>query len=130
MLALPVAEAVDEAAEDAAFAGEGGAGRGRDGALAGDGPVVVGAGDGVDDLGLVEVLRAFDLGHVSDEVAVLHHLGFEAGRAVGIPLGLTPAGQRHAHAELLGAAASTLICSAARSASTTRRALNSSMPGR
>src|SRR5262249_36768926 len=46
---LPVAEAIEEAAEHAAFAGEGGAGRGRGRALCGDGLVVVGAGDGVDD---------------------------------------------------------------------------------
>jgi hypothetical protein len=48
---LPVAEAVEETAEDATFAGKGGAGRGRGRALPGDGLVVVGAGDGVDDLG-------------------------------------------------------------------------------
>ncbi len=102
---LPIAEAVEEAAEDAAFAGKGGAGWGRNGALAGDGLVVVGAGDGVDDPGLVEVLGAFDLGHVADEHAVAHDLGFEAGRAVGVPLGFAAAGQRHADTELADAAA-------------------------
>src|SRR5258708_18750586 len=40
---LPVAEAVEETAEDAAFAGKGRARCGRVGALAGDGLVVVGA---------------------------------------------------------------------------------------
>ena len=59
---LPVTETVKEAAEDAAFAGQGGAGYGRGGALAGDGLVVIGAGDGVDDLGLLEFLGAIDLG--------------------------------------------------------------------
>jgi len=90
---LPVAEAVQEAAEDAAFAGQGGGGLGRCGALAGDGLVVIGAGDGVNDLGLVESLGTFDLGHVADEHAVLHDLGFEAGRAVGVPLGFAASGQ-------------------------------------
>src|SRR5689334_8835385 len=52
---LPVTEAVEETAEDSAFARERGLGRGSDGALTGDGLVVVGPGDGVDDLGLVEV---------------------------------------------------------------------------
>src|SRR6266567_5653399 len=102
---LPVAEAVEETAEDAALAGKGGARWGRNGALAGDGLVVVGAGDGVDDPGLVEVLGAFDLGHVADEHAVAHDLGFEAGRAVGVPLGFAAAGQRHTDTELADAAA-------------------------
>ena len=90
---VPVAEAVKETAEHAAFAGKGGAGRRRDGALTGNGLVVIGAGDGVNDLGLVEILRAIDLGHVADEHAVAHDLGFEAGRAVGVPLGFAAAGQ-------------------------------------
>ena len=72
--------------------------------LAGHGLVVVGAGDGVNDLGLVEVLGAFDLGHVADQHAVAHDLGFQAGRAVSVPLGFAAAGQRHADAELAGAA--------------------------
>jgi amino acid transporter len=101
---LPVPEAVEETAEDAALAGKGGAGRWRDGALAGDGLVVVGAGDRVDDLGLIEVLGAFDLGHVADEHAVAHDLGLEPGRAVGVPLGFAAARQRHADAELADAA--------------------------
>lgn len=100
---LPVAESVEETAEDATFAGEGGAGWGRDGALASDGLVIVGASDGVNDLGLVEYLGAFDLGHIADEHAVTHDLGFESGRTVGIPLGFTAARQRHTHAELAGA---------------------------
>ena len=102
---LAVAEAVKETAEDAAFAGKGGAGRRRDGALTGNGLVVVGAGDGVNDLGLVEILRAIDLGHVADEHAVAHDLRFEAGRAVGVPLGFAAAGQRHPDAEPPDAAA-------------------------
>ena len=75
------------------------------GALAGNGLVVVGAGDSVNDLGLVEVLGAFDLRHVADEHAVAHDLGFEAGRTVGVPLGFAAAGQRHPDAELAHAAA-------------------------
>ena len=51
---LLVAEAVEETPEDAAFTGKGGSGCRRDGALAGDRLVVVGAGDGVDDLGLLK----------------------------------------------------------------------------
>jgi ketosteroid isomerase-like protein len=101
---LAVAEAVEETAEYAAFAGEGRAGRGRDRVLASDGLVIIGAGDGVDDLGLVEVLGVFDLRHVADEHAVAHDLGFEAGRAVGVPLRFAAAGQRHPDAELVGAA--------------------------
>ena len=100
---LPIAESVEETTEDATFAGKGGAGWGRDGALASDGLVVVGASDGVNDLGLLECLGTFDLGHVADEHAVTHDLGFESGRTVGIPLGFAAARQRHTHAELAGA---------------------------
>ena len=102
---LPVAEAVEETAEDAAFAGKGRDRCGRVGALAGDGLVVVGSGDGVNDAGLIKVLRAFDPGHVADKHAVADDLGFKAGRAVGVPLGFAAAGQRHADAELADAAA-------------------------
>ncbi len=102
---LLVAEAIEETAEDAAFAGKGWAVRGRDGALAGNGLVVVGAGDSVNDLGLVEVLGAFDLRHIADEHAVAHDLGVEAGGTVGVPLGFATAGQRHPDAELAHAAA-------------------------
>src|SRR5215475_4827144 len=90
---LPVAEAVEETAEDAAFAGEGRAGRRRGRVLPGDGLVVVGAGDGVDDLGFAEVLGALDLGHVADKHAIAHDLGLQAGCAVGIPLSFAAAGQ-------------------------------------
>ena len=102
---LPVAEAVEETAEDAAFAGKGRARCGRVGALAGDGPVVVGADDGVNDAGLIKVLRAFDPEHVADKQAVADDLGFKAGRAIGVLLGFAAAGQRHADAELADAAA-------------------------
>ena len=105
MARLPVAEAVEEAAEDAAFAGEGGARRGRMGALSGDRLVVVGPDDGVNDAGLIEVLRAFDSGYVTDQHSVTHDLGFKAHRAIGVPLGFATAGQRHADAELANAAA-------------------------
>jgi hypothetical protein len=110
---LPVAEAVEETAEDAAFAGKRGTRLGRDGSLAGDGLVVVGAGNSVDDLGLVEVRRAFELGHEADKHTVAHDLGFEAGRAVGVPLRLAAAGQRHTDAELVDAAAEQVRVDAA-----------------
>jgi len=102
---LPVAEAVEETAEDAAFAGKGRARCGRVGALAGDGLLVVGADDGFNDAGLIKVLRAFDPGHVADKQAVADDLGFKAGRAIGVLLGFAAAGQRHADAELADAAA-------------------------
>ena len=110
---LPVAEAVEETAEDAAFSGKGGTRLGRDGSLAGDGLVVVGASDRVNDLGLVEILGAFDPGHVADEHSVVHDLGLQAGRAVGIPLGLAAPGQRHAHAELADTAEQVSVDAAA-----------------
>jgi hypothetical protein len=110
---LPVAEAVEEAAEDAAVAGQGGAGRGRGRALLGDGLVVVGAGDGVDDLGFGEARRAFDLGHVADEHAVAHDLGLQAGGTVGVPLGFAATGQGHADAELAQAPAQQVSVDAA-----------------
>src|SRR5260370_14403764 len=102
---LPVAEAVEETTEDAAVAGKGGRGRGCDGAPAGDGLVIVGADDSVNDAGLVKVLGAGDPGHVADQHAVAHDLGLKAGRAIGVPLGFATAGQRHPHAELADAAA-------------------------
>ena len=83
------------------------------GALAGDGLVVVGADDGVNDAGLVKVLRAFDPGHIADKHAVSYDLGFEAGCAVGVPLGFAAAGQRHADAELADAAAEQVSVDAA-----------------
>jgi hypothetical protein len=101
---LAVAEAVEETAEEATFAGKGGAGRRRDDALAGYGLVIFGAGDGVDNLGLIEGLGAFDLGHVADENAVAHDLGLEGRRTVGVPFGFAAAWQRHTHAELAGGA--------------------------
>ncbi len=99
---LAVAETVEEAAEDAALAGEGGRGRGSDGALPGDRLVVVGPGDGVDHLSLVEVLGALDQRYEPDKHPIDHDLGLKPRRPVGVPLGLAPAGQRHAHAELHG----------------------------
>ena len=97
---LPVAEAVDETAEEAAFAHEGGLRRGSGGALPGDGLVIVGTRDSVDYLGLVEVLRTLDQRHVPDEDAIQHDLGLKARGPVGIPLGLAPARQRHPHTKL------------------------------
>ena len=101
---LSVAEAVEEPAEDAAFPGEGGAGWRCRGPLAGDRLVIVGPGDSVNDLGLVEALGAVDLRHVADQYAVAHDLGFQARGTVGVPLGFAAAGQRHPDAELAGAA--------------------------
>ena len=101
---LTVAETVEEAAEDTAVTGEGRAGRRRDLPQAGNRLIIVGAGDGIDDLGFIEVLRALDLGHVADEHAVPHDLGLKARGAVGAPLGLASAGQRHTHPELTGPA--------------------------
>ena len=54
--------------------------------------------------GLVEVLGPLDLGHVADQHPVPHDLRLQAGRAVGVPLGLAAAGQGYAHAELAHAA--------------------------
>src|ERR1700751_1441292 len=102
---LPVAEAVEETAEDAAFTGQGGTRLRGDGSLPGDGLVVIGTGNGVDDLRLVEVLGAFDLRHASDQHAVEHDLRLEARRAVGVPLGVAAAGQRDAETELVDTAA-------------------------
>src|SRR5579859_3763217 len=65
-----VAEAVQEAAEDAALAGQGLAGSGRLGAFVAFGLVVVGAGDRVHDLRLAERLRTRDLRDEADQVAV------------------------------------------------------------
>ena len=62
--------------------------------------VVVGADDGVNDPGLVKVLRAFDPGDVADQHAIVHDQGFKAGRAVAVPLGFAPAGQRQPDTEL------------------------------
>ncbi len=75
------------------------------GELAGDWLVVIGADDGVNDAGLIKILRAFDPGHIADKHAVSHDLGFKAGRAVGVPFGFAAAGQRHADAELADARA-------------------------
>jgi hypothetical protein len=100
MTRLPVAEAAEKSAKDAAFVHEGWLRRGSDGALTGDGLAVVGTGDGVHDLGLIEVLRPLDKRHVSDENAIAHHLGLKTCRPVGIPLRLAPARQGHTHAEL------------------------------
>jgi hypothetical protein len=97
---LPVAEAVEETAEETAFARERGPRRGSDRAQPGDGLVVLGPRDGINDLGLVKVLRALDLRHEPDEHAILHDLRLEAGRPVGVPLGLAPARQRYTHAVL------------------------------
>ena len=92
-----VAEAVDEAAEDAALVGQRRAVRRSLGALMPDGLVVVGPGDGVHDLGLVEVLRPGDLRHEAHQVAVQQDLGFQSGRALGPPDGLTPLPGGHLH---------------------------------
>src|SRR5580704_12562084 len=70
-----VAEAVGEAAEDATLVGQRRAVRRGLGALLPDGLVVLGPGDGVHDLSLVEVLRPGDLRHEAHQVAVQQDLG-------------------------------------------------------
>src|ERR1051326_8659242 len=82
-LGLLLAEAAEEAAEQAALAAQGGRRRRCPRALGGDRLVVVGPGDGVDGLRLVEVLGARDEGHEPDQVPVLHDLSLEPGGAVG-----------------------------------------------
>jgi hypothetical protein len=78
-----------------------------------DRTLVVGADDGVNDAGLVKVLRAFDPGHVADQHAIAHDQGFEAGRSVRVPLGLAPAGQRQPDTELAVAATEQVSVDAA-----------------
>src|ERR1700730_4656934 len=97
---LPVAEAVEETQEKPSCAHERGPRRGSDRAQPGNGLVVLGPRDGINDLGLVKVLRALDLRHEPNEHAILHDLRLKAGRPVGVPLGLAPARQRHPHAVL------------------------------
>src|SRR5580693_5169247 len=92
-----VAEAVGEAAEDAALVGQRRGVRRGLGALLADGLVVVGPRDGVHDLGLVEVLRPGDLRHEAHQVAVQQDLGLQPGRALGPPDGLTPLPGGHLH---------------------------------
>jgi L-fuconolactonase len=102
-LRLPVPEPVQEPAEQPALAGQRRPGRRHGRPLGGDGLVVVGPGDRVHDLGFVEVLRAVDLRHVADQHAVLHDLGLQPRRAVGVPLSLAAVVQGHAHTELIHA---------------------------
>jgi hypothetical protein len=78
-----VAEAVEEAAEHAALAGQGGSRQGSFGTFPADGLVVVGARDRVDDPGLVECVRTRDLRNEADQVPVEQRLGLEAGDAFG-----------------------------------------------
>jgi len=51
----------------------------------------------------IEGSEDFDEPQIVDAIA--HDLGFEASRAVGVPLGFAAAGQRHTDAELVDAAA-------------------------
>src|SRR5262249_50181357 len=97
------AQTIPRPAVRAAFSGQGLRGWRRGRALAGDRLVVVGPRDGVDHLLFGEILRALDLGDVTDEVAVLHDLGLEPGRAVGVPFGHAPVRQGHPYPELIGA---------------------------
>lgn len=68
--------------------------------MPGDGLVVVGARDGLNDLVFGEVLGSVDHGHKADEHAVTHDLSFESGGAVGVPDRLTPIREHHPHPEL------------------------------
>ena len=67
------------------------------GTFPGFGLVVVGPGDGVHDLRLVEVFRAWDLGHETHQVAVQQDLGLQPRRALGSPDGLAALPGRHLH---------------------------------
>src|SRR5215472_13243399 len=99
VLLLP--EAAEEAAEHAALAGKCRRGRWCLWPLRGYRCVVVGPGDGVHGLCLVEVIGAFDLRHEPDQIPVLHDLRFKANRAVGVPFGLAAVVQVHPHPELV-----------------------------
>src|ERR1700678_3230901 len=82
-----IPEAVDEAAEDAALMRQRRLRSRGLGAFLADRLLVVGPGDGVHDLGLVELLRAGDLRHEADQVAVEQHFGLQAGGALASPDG-------------------------------------------
>src|SRR4029453_18049480 len=62
--------------------------------------VVVGGGDGLDDLPLAEVLRARDRRYEADQDPVAHDLRLEPGGAVVVPDRLAPVGQHDADAVL------------------------------
>jgi nucleotide-binding universal stress UspA family protein len=62
------------------------------------GLVVVGAGNGVYHLRLVEFSRAGDLRDEAHEVAVLQHLGFQCGRALSTPDSLPATGKHDLNA--------------------------------
>src|SRR2546429_1190986 len=96
-LVVVLAEAFAEAAEDAALVREWLPCRGRFGALAALGLVVVGPRNGVHDLRLVERVRAGDLRYEADQIAVEQDLGFQAGRALGTPDRLASAACGHLH---------------------------------
>ena len=98
---LLLAEAAEEAAEHAALAGKCRRGRWCLWPLRGYRCVVVGPGDGVHGLCLVEVIGAFDLRHEPDQIPVLHDLRFKTNGAVGVPFGLTAVVQVHPHPELV-----------------------------
>jgi DNA-binding NarL/FixJ family response regulator len=87
-----VAEAVDEAAEDAAITLEGRRRRRSLGSLVPLGLVIIGPGDGIHYLRLVEVGRAGDLRYEADQITVKQHLGFQPGGALGTPDRLPAAG--------------------------------------
>src|SRR5690242_4465220 len=96
-LVVVLAEAVGEAAEDTALVRKRLPWRGCFGALVAFGPVIVGPGDGVHDLRLVECVRTGNLRHEADQVAVEQDLGFKAGRTLGTPDRLASASRRHLH---------------------------------
>jgi catechol 2,3-dioxygenase-like lactoylglutathione lyase family enzyme len=92
-----VAEALDEAAEHPALVRQRRPRRRGLGALPADGLVVVSPRDGVHHLGLVERVRAGNLRHEADQIAVQQDFGFQAGGALGAPDGLAPAARGHLH---------------------------------
>jgi uncharacterized protein len=89
-----VAKAAKEPPEHATVPGQRLAGRRCHRLLMSLGFVVVGPGDGVNDLVLGEGLRTGDLRDEADQVPVLDHLGRQAAGALGAPNRL-PAGREH-----------------------------------
>src|SRR5262249_52963835 len=96
-----VAETVEEAPEDPALGRQWLLRRRRGGALPGDRLVVVRAADRLDDLLVVPVLGAFELGDKTDEHPVAHHLRLDAKGAVGVPDRLASVAQDDPDAELI-----------------------------
>src|SRR3954469_13278371 len=99
----PLSETVEESPEHPSGTGERcGGGRGH-GVLSGDGLVVVGARDHIDDLLVVEVLGAGNGWDETDQHSIAHDLSFQACRAVAVPDRLATAGNLDPDPELIDA---------------------------